>query len=128
MSAPPNRIRVFYDGACPMCIGSVRRLLSGDAERLDIIDISAPDFQAQNHGLDDQALKNEIHVIVPGGEVLRGAPALIFLAEYKWPQKGAHFFKRSPFLSRMAHWCYFGIARILRPILKKIYAIGWRKK
>lgn len=65
--------KVFYDGQCPVCSREIdvyrRRAM---AERLDYVDITAPDFRAEDYGLDPDEVQRALHVKLANGEVRRG--------------------------------------------------------
>lgn len=70
-------LTVFYDGACPVCAFEIEALRRRDAcGRLQVVDISAPGFDATGHGFRQSALEASIHVVASDGEVIRGATAL----------------------------------------------------
>ena len=68
---------VLYDEACPFCAGEMRMLRRWDrAGILRTVDISAPDFRAEDWGVPMSALAAELHVRSAKGEWLKGMPAI----------------------------------------------------
>lgn len=68
------RVKVLFDGACPLCRreAGLWRRLDGGRGRIALEDISAPDFDPSRYGLTRDEVLNEIHGILPSGEVVRG--------------------------------------------------------
>ena len=70
-------LKVFYDASCPVCALEMDHLRARDAEgRLDLIDMSAPGFDAACHGFAHADLDAAIHAVRPDGSVVRGMPVL----------------------------------------------------
>ncbi len=69
-----SEIRVLIDGDCPLCSREMRLLerLDRGRGRLEFEDIAAPDFDAAVYGLDDQAVMDRIHGVLPDGTVIEG--------------------------------------------------------
>jgi predicted DCC family thiol-disulfide oxidoreductase YuxK len=73
---PHFPIRIFYDGACVVCAGEVEQYRRRDrASRLQLVDISAADFNPLPFGIPLQAFQYELHVIDRAGTVYRGIDA-----------------------------------------------------
>jgi predicted DCC family thiol-disulfide oxidoreductase YuxK len=73
---PQFPIRIFFDGACVVCAGEVEQYRRRDrAGRLELVDISAADFDPLPFGIPLQAFQYELHVIDRGGTVYRGIEA-----------------------------------------------------
>lgn len=93
----PWKIRVLYDGDCPLCAHEIRFLERRDRGRghIQFEDIAAPSFDSGRYGLDDQVLMARIHGVLPDGtviegmEVFRRAYAAVglgwLLAPTRWP-------------------------------------------
>ena len=83
MTSMPWRFRVFFDGDCPLCrreIDLVRRLDAG-AGRIDLVDLAAPDFEAEAFGLDQATIEARIHGMRPDGTVVEGVDVFVELYE-----------------------------------------------
>ncbi|MGB5134399.1 MAG: DUF393 domain-containing protein [Prochlorococcaceae cyanobacterium] len=72
------RLRLLYDGACPLCLREVHflrqrdRRRHPDAPRLAFVDINDPAYDPAAHaGIDYRAAMGRIHAIGADGEVLR---------------------------------------------------------
>lgn len=77
------RLRVFFDGECPLCkreIAFVRRLDEGRG-RVDLVDLSAPDFDASEYGLDQATIEARIHAQTPDGRTVEGVEVFVLLYE-----------------------------------------------
>lgn len=91
------RIKLFVDGACPVCKQEMRWLRRLDKGRGRIIfeDISDPSFDAANFGLDNKQVILRMYGILPDGQVVEGMTAFRaaysalgfgwFLAPTGWP-------------------------------------------
>jgi predicted DCC family thiol-disulfide oxidoreductase YuxK len=68
------RIRVLYDGDCPLCVREAAFLARRDAGRgrLQLEDIAAEGFDPRVYGLDERRVMARIHGVLPGGEVVEG--------------------------------------------------------
>lgn len=81
--APPNwRVQVLYDGDCPLCMREINLLMRRDSEvngssggAIWFVDLQADDYDPAAHGgVSFRAGMEEIHGVLPSGEVLRGVP------------------------------------------------------
>ena len=75
--ASDHPLKVFYDASCPVCALEMDHLRSRDsAGHLELVDMSAPGFDAACHGFHSADLDAAIHAVRPDGSVVRGMPAL----------------------------------------------------
>jgi len=66
------KVKLFIDGACPMCSKEGRFLKSKDKNcNLAFVDTSAPDFDPAKYGISSDP-NRLIHAILPDGSVIRG--------------------------------------------------------
>lgn len=73
---PQFPLRVFYDGACVVCAAEVEHYGRKDQhDRLQLIDISAPDFDPQAFGLSHEDFMRQMHVIDQSDRIYRGVDA-----------------------------------------------------
>jgi len=91
------RIKVLYDGACPLCRreADLWRWLDRGRGRIGLEDVGSPDFDATKYGLTHEQAMGQIHGILPSGavvcgmEVFRRAYAAVglgwLLAATSWP-------------------------------------------
>ena len=74
--SPEFPLRIFFDGACPVCAREIAWYLRKDrAGRLEPVDISDAEFDAQPYGISQGEFLYELHVIDRAGHVFRGVEA-----------------------------------------------------
>ena len=70
-------LKIFYDASCPVCALEMDQLRARDpGGRLELVDMSAPGFDASCHGFAHADLDAAIHAVRPDGSVVRGMPVL----------------------------------------------------
>ena len=70
-------LKIFYDASCPVCALEMDQLRARDSDgRLELVDMSAPGFDAACHGFAHADLDAAIHAVRPDGSVVRGMPVL----------------------------------------------------
>jgi predicted DCC family thiol-disulfide oxidoreductase YuxK len=70
-------LTVFYDASCPVCALEMDTLRRRDTcQRLHLIDMSAPAFDAAIYALERHDLDAAIHAVRPDGSIVRGMAAL----------------------------------------------------
>ena len=70
-------LKIFYDASCPVCALEMDHLRARDTGgRLEMVDLSAPGFDASCHGFAHADLDAAIHAVRPDGSVVRGMPVL----------------------------------------------------
>ena len=73
MATPAWKIKVLYDGECPLCLREIRFLRKRDrAGRISFEDIAAPGFDPAAYGLDRSTVMARIHGVLPDGRVVEG--------------------------------------------------------
>ncbi|MFC5547538.1 thiol-disulfide oxidoreductase DCC family protein [Massilia aerilata] len=99
-------LTLYFDGLCPFCAHSMRRLKTWDAAgRLAFVDIAAAGFDPSPLGVDMAALNREVHGLTREGEVLAGIDTM--LAAYTLAGRG---------------WLVWPLrVRLLRPALAASY-------
>ncbi len=76
MDSPVFPLRIFYDGTCSVCASEVERYGRKDREgRLILVDIGAPDFNADSFGIPLAEFMYQMHAIDQSGAVYRGVEA-----------------------------------------------------
>lgn len=122
-NAPAFPLTVFYDGSCSVCAAEIEHYRHKDhADRLVLIDISAPDFRPELYRIDLQTFMHELHVIDQNGEVYRGIDSFraiwqAFPASTLYGMMGAII--TLPLINPLARLCYQGFARIRRYLPKR---------
>ena len=68
------RIKVLFDGACPICRweAAIWQRLDRGRGRVALVNIASVGFQAAEHGISCAQAMAEIHGILPSGAVVRG--------------------------------------------------------
>jgi len=68
------KIKLLYDGACPLCVREVNFLKGKDGDRslIKFVDIAADDYDpADNSGIDFETAMGRIHAVLPNGEIVQ---------------------------------------------------------
>ena len=68
------KIKLLFDGACPLCVREVNFLKRKDGDRglIKFIDIAAEDYDpADNANIDFETAMGRIHAVLPNGEIVR---------------------------------------------------------
>jgi len=106
----PRRTVVLFDRACPLCRMEMSRLKKRDRHaRLQLIDITDPNFDQRQWGFSRGALSAALHVLTPRGEWLIGMPAI----RHVYRQAGLGWFMAPsgwPLLSPLADFLYRHLA------------------
>jgi predicted DCC family thiol-disulfide oxidoreductase YuxK len=82
-TVPSWIFRVFYDAECPLCareIALIRRIDRGRGQ-VDLVDLSAPDFDASHFGLEQGTIEARIHGQWPDGRIVEGVDVFVALYE-----------------------------------------------
>ena len=71
-------IKVFYDGACPICRkeAAFLRWLDGGRQKLLLEDINAPDFDPARYEATMEQVMGQIHGVLPSGRLVTGMAVL----------------------------------------------------
>jgi predicted DCC family thiol-disulfide oxidoreductase YuxK len=68
------KIKLLFDGACPLCVREVNFLKrkDGDHHLIKFVDIAAEDYDpAENANIDFETAMGRIHAILPNGEIVQ---------------------------------------------------------
>ena len=102
---------VLYDHSCNLCRREMANLKKRDhLQRLLMIDISHPDFDAQIWGFEMSELNAALHVKTTAGEWIKGMAAIRYVYQQVglgwvwWPSK-------LPLLSGLSNYTYAWFAR-----------------
>jgi predicted DCC family thiol-disulfide oxidoreductase YuxK len=75
LSTPPSwKIKLLYDGECPLCVREVNFLTFRDAGRglVAFVDIAADDYTPSEHGgVDYETAMGRIHAVLPDGTLVK---------------------------------------------------------
>lgn len=104
-----NQIEVLYDGLCKVCLTNKALLESQDntePKALRFVNIADDDYDSDEHqGIEFDEAMNEIHIILPDGEVKRGTEA-VFTAYEAVGLDWAVGILSSPFLRGLTEGLY----------------------
>ena len=71
------KIKLLYDGACPICRREVQWLRQHDRKgRLALEDLSRPNFDPSFYGLTRDEASAALHAVLANGEIVRGIDAV----------------------------------------------------
>jgi predicted DCC family thiol-disulfide oxidoreductase YuxK len=105
----PNwKIKLLYDGQCPLCVREVNFLLKKDADRgiVNFVDIADLNYNPQEHGnIDFETAMGRIHAITNDGTIIRNVEA--FRRIYEELAMGwVYAATKLPIIGNIANWLY----------------------
>lgn len=110
--------KIFYDGNCVVCDIEIAHYKRIAPDLFELVDISAPDFNASKFGFDAASVNREMHVMGPDEKVYVGVEAFRHIwsriPSYRWLSKLVGL----PGIQTLARVGYQGFVRI-RPYLPK---------
>jgi len=115
LSSPSWRVKLLYDGQCPLCLREVNFLRKRDAGRglVAFVDIADDRYNpSENGGIDFETAMGRIHAVLPDGTVIKNVE--VFRQVYEVLGMG---------------WIYAATKwPIVGPIVDKLYDIwaDWR--
>ncbi len=74
VAAPTWKIKLLYDGECPLCVREVNFLQKRDAGRglVAFVDIADDDYTPEEHGgVDFETAMGRIHAVLPDGTLIQ---------------------------------------------------------
>lgn len=94
------------------------RKLDPNREKLELVDITASNFDAKSYGLDEKKIHQWMHVIDEEGQIHVGVDAFLHLWKVMdlFPLAGK-ILKRQPFY--MLAWAWYRSFAVIRPWLPK---------
>jgi predicted DCC family thiol-disulfide oxidoreductase YuxK len=102
------KIKLLYDGECPLCVKEVNFLLKKDAGRglINFIDISEDNYNPEaNAGIDYETAMGRIHGILANGEIIKNIA--VFREIYQILDMGwVYSLTKIPFLGKIADRFY----------------------
>ena len=126
---PSWKIKLLYDGECPLCMREVRFLQKRDAGRglVEFVDIASDDYSPQQHGgIDYETAMGRIHAVLPDGTVVKDIE--VFRRVYEVLGMGwVYALTKIPLIGAIANWIYgiwakFRLVLTGRPNLETIVA------
>ena len=126
---PVWKIKLLYDGECPLCVREVNFLTKKDAGRglVQFVDIASDDYDPQdNEGIDFATAMGRIHAILPNGKVIKNVE--VFRQVYEHLGMGwVYAATKLPIIGAIVDriygiWADWRLALTGRPDLKTIVA------
>ncbi len=106
-----ERLTVFYDSFCPLCMAEMRQLKKrNDKQKLSFVDINDESFSKHYPRLDKAELNARIHGITDEGTVITG----LDVTYHAWRLVGKGWLYaplRWRFVKPLADWCYVKFAK-----------------
>ena len=125
----PWKIKLLYDGECPLCVREVNFLLKRDAGRgiVNFVDIADLNYQPEEHGgVDFATAMGRIHAVLPDDTVIKNVE--VFRRVYEELGMGwVYAITKLPLFGGIADWLYgiwadWRLALTGRPNLVKVIA------
>lgn len=121
------KVKLLYDGECPLCMREVRFLRKKDQGRglVKLVDIAADNYNPKEHcGVDYKSAMGRIHAILPDGTILINIEAFRYVYEVLgigW----VYAVTKLPIVGKIANWVYsiwakFRLSLTGRPDLETI--------
>ncbi|MGB8698145.1 MAG: DUF393 domain-containing protein [Thermosynechococcaceae cyanobacterium] len=129
MNSPSWKIKLLYDGQCPLCLREVRFLQQRDGGRriVEFVDIADPEYNPIHHGgVTFAAAMGRIHAVLPDGSILQDVA--VFRRVYEELGMGwVYAPTKWPIIGAIADWGYrlwakWRLALTGRPSLETIIA------
>jgi len=100
------KTKILFDGNCYICDFEISHYKRKAPDLFELIDISSPEFKAEDYHLTPEAVNYEMHVITPDGQLKIGVDAFSHI----WSR-----FKEYKLASRL----------IMAPIIHPLAKIGY---
>ena len=108
LEKPTWKIKLLYDGECPLCVREVNFLSKKDRGRgiVKFVDIASDNYEPQdNANLDFATAMGRIHAILPDGSVIKNVE--VFRRVYEELGMGwVYAITKIPVLGAIADWIY----------------------
>jgi predicted DCC family thiol-disulfide oxidoreductase YuxK len=105
---PSWKIKLLYDGECPLCVREVNFLRKRDAGRglVALVDIADDNYNPdENGGVDFETAMGRIHAVLPDGRVIRDVE--VFRQVYEVLGIGwIYAITKLPVVGALADWLY----------------------
>jgi predicted DCC family thiol-disulfide oxidoreductase YuxK len=134
LEQPTWKIKLLYDGECPLCVREVNFLTKKDAGRgiIKFVDISSLDYDPQdNAGIDFATAMGVIHAILPNGTIVKNVE--VFRQVYEQLGMGwVYGITKIKIIGAIADWLYkiwadWRLKLTGRPEIDKIIAARQQK-
>jgi predicted DCC family thiol-disulfide oxidoreductase YuxK len=108
LAKPTWKIKLLYDGECPLCVREVDFLTKQDAGRgiVNFVDIASLDYDPQDHaGIDFATAMGLIHAILPDGTIIKNVE--VFRQVYEQLGLGwVYAITKIKIIGAIADWLY----------------------
>ncbi|MEX6503184.1 DCC1-like thiol-disulfide oxidoreductase family protein [Pseudomonas zhanjiangensis] len=103
-----DKLKVYYDGACPRCVADRRRYekLSAQDDSVEWVDITGRDDELRRLGIDPYCALTELHVQDGQGRIHRELDAYILLMSRTTLLRPLAWLLGLPGLKPLLSWCY----------------------
>lgn len=108
IASTPWKIKLLYDGECPLCLREVNFLQKRDAGRgiVTFVDIADRNYNpADNGGIDYETAMGRIHAVLPNGKIIQNVE--VFRRVYEELGMGwVYALTKIPIIGTVADWLY----------------------
>ncbi|MDJ0660446.1 MAG: DUF393 domain-containing protein [Crocosphaera sp.] len=112
------KVKLLYDGDCPLCMREVRFLQKKDQGRglVKLVNIADDNYNPEQHcGIDYESAMGRIHTILPDGTILKDIEAFRYVYEVLgmgW----VYAVTKLPIIGKIANWLYGIWAKLRLPL------------
>ncbi|MDJ0842610.1 thiol-disulfide oxidoreductase DCC family protein [Crocosphaera sp.] len=112
------KVKLLYDGDCPLCMREVRFLQKKDQGRglVKLVNIADDNYNSEQHcGIDYESAMGRIHAILPDGTILTDIEAFRYVYEVLgmgW----VYAITKLPIVGKIANWLYGIWAKLRLPL------------
>ncbi len=107
-TSPSWKIKLLYDGECPLCVREVNFLRKRDVGRglVEFVDIADDDYSPEaNGGVDFETAMGRIHAVLPDGSLVKNVE--VFRRVYETLGMGwVYAVTKLPIVGALANWIY----------------------
>lgn len=113
-----DKTQIFVDGNCIVCDMEISHYKRMAPDLFDMVDISAPGFNAGGYQLSHTAVQKHMHLRTPEGEIKIGVDAFAYIWSLLPKYQLAARMIKWPVIYSLAKLCYVIFATV-RPLLPK---------
>jgi len=115
-----SELKIFYDGACPLCLAEMRHLLNLDTQhKIDLVDINQQDFEEKYPDINKNKADAILHGQLADGSIILG----LDVTHKAWSLVGKGYrtaILRWPLIRHFADLAYLFFAKYRHPISRLI--------
>ncbi len=117
--APSSKLKVFYDGLCPVCSKEIDIYRRKDkSSQIDFIDITTSRFDSKAEKLDPDHVMKVFHVKTAQGNIITGVDGFVEIWKTLGIFKPLQNMTQSPITRPLFDWGYVLFTKI-RPFLRR---------